>query len=74
MGNWKDAGDVLDNTIDGQSGQFTGTGGGMEVNGNGGVTQQLGPETLTATIAGNVWTETLGGSTTMHATTQCLRV
>ncbi|HEX6518536.1 MAG TPA: protein kinase [Streptosporangiaceae bacterium] len=70
VGDWKDAGDVLDNTIDGQSGQFTGTGGGMEVNAGGGVTQQLGPETLTATITGNVWTEVLRGSATMHATTR----
>jgi len=71
VGNWKDAGDVLVNTLnDGQSGQFTGTGGGMEVNAGGGVTQQLGPETLTATIEGNVWAEVLGGSVSMHATTR----
>jgi hypothetical protein len=70
VGNWKDAGDVLDNTIDGQTGQFTGTGGGMEVTADGSGTEQFGPETLTATIAGNVWTEVLGGSATMHVTTR----
>ncbi|HEY6493744.1 MAG TPA: hypothetical protein VIZ43_10745, partial [Trebonia sp.] len=70
VGTWKDAGDTLDNTIDGQPGRFTGAGGGMEVSANGSVTEQFGPETLTATINGNVWTEVLGGSATMHATTQ----
>jgi hypothetical protein len=70
VGNWKDAGDVLDNTIRGQSGQFTGTGGAMEVSADGSVTQQLGPETLTATIAGNTWTEVLTGSITFHLTTR----
>jgi hypothetical protein len=69
VGNWKDAGDVLTNTIGGQSAQFTGKGGGLQVRANGGVTQQFGPETLTGTIDGNVWTEVLGGSATMHAKT-----
>jgi hypothetical protein len=69
VGTWKDAGDVLDNTINGQPGQFTGAGGGMEVNADGAVMQQFGPETLTATIDGNVWTEVLRGSVMMHATT-----
>ena len=69
VGTWKDAGDVLDNTIGGQPGQFTGKGGSMEVNADGDVTQQLGPETLTATIDGNVWAEVLRGSVTMHAAT-----
>ncbi|MCW2891761.1 MAG: hypothetical protein JWO75_1250 [Actinomycetia bacterium] len=69
MGNWKDAGDVLNNTIHGQRAQFTGKGGGIEVSADGGVTEQFGPETLTATIDGNVWTEVLGGSAAMHATT-----
>jgi hypothetical protein len=70
VGTWKDAGDVLDNTIDGQPSQFTGKGGAMKFNADGSVTQQFGPETLTATVAGNVWTEVLGGSVTMHATTR----
>jgi hypothetical protein len=70
VGTWKDAGDVLDNTIDGQPGQFTGKGGAMRFNADGSVMQQFGPETLTATIDGNVWTEVLGGSVTMHATTR----
>jgi hypothetical protein len=69
VGNWKDAGDVLNNTIHGQRAQFTGKGGGIEVSADGGVTEQFGPETLTATIDGNVWTEVLGGSAAMHATT-----
>ena len=69
VGNWKDAGDVLDNTIHGQRAQFTGKGGGIEVSADGGATEQFGPETLTATIDGNVWTEVLGGSAAMHATT-----
>jgi serine/threonine protein kinase len=70
VGTWKDAGDFLDNTIDGQPGQFTGKGGEMVVNANGDVRQQLGPETLTATIDGNVWTEVFGGSVSMHAVTR----
>jgi hypothetical protein len=70
VGSWKDAGDTLDNTIEGQPGQFTGAGGGMKVDADGSVTEQFGPETLTATIDGNVWTEVLGGSATMHATTR----
>ena len=69
VGNWKDAGDVLNNTIHGQRAQFTGKGGGIEVSADGSVTEQFGPETLTATIDGNVWTEVLGGSAAMHATT-----
>jgi hypothetical protein len=69
VGSWKDAGDVLHNKIDGQQALFTGKGGGIEVSADGGVTQQFGPETLTATIDGNVWTEVLGGSAAMHATT-----
>jgi hypothetical protein len=69
VGNWKDAGDVLHNKIQGQQALFTGNGGGIEVSADGGVTQQFGPETLTATIDGNVWTEVLGGSAAMHATT-----
>jgi protein kinase-like protein len=69
VGNWKDAGDVLHNKIQGQQALFTGKGGGIEVSADGGVTQQFGPETLTATIDGNVWTEVLGGSAAMHATT-----
>jgi hypothetical protein len=70
VGTWKDVGDALDNTIEGQPGRFTGAGGGMRVSADGSVTEQLGPETLTATIGGNVWTEVLGGSVTMHATTR----
>jgi len=70
VGNWKDAGDVLVNTIDGQQGHFTGRGGGMRVNADGDVAQQLGPETLTATIDGNTWTEVLSGSVTMRAATR----
>ena len=70
VGNWKDAGDVLDNTQnDGQTAQFTGQGGGMQIGADGHVKQEFGPETLTATINGNVWTEVLTGSATMHATT-----
>jgi hypothetical protein len=69
VGNWKDAGDVLNNTIEGQPGQFTGAGGGLEVMADGDVTQQFGPETLTGTIDGNVWTEVLAGSATMRAAT-----
>jgi hypothetical protein len=69
VGNWKDAGDVLTNTIQGQSAQFTGKGGGLQVRPDGSVAQQFGPETLTGTIDGNVWTERLGGSATMHAKT-----
>jgi hypothetical protein len=34
------------------------------------IKRPLGPETLTATIGGNVWTEVLGGSVTMHAATR----
>ena len=70
VGTWKDAGDVLDNTIEGQPSQFTGKGGNLAVNTDGRITQQFGPETLTATIDGNVWTEVLRGSATMRATTQ----
>jgi hypothetical protein len=69
VGSWKDAGDALTNTIQGQTAQFTGRGGGLQVAANGGVTQQFGPETLTGTIDGNVWTEVLGGSAAMHAKT-----
>jgi hypothetical protein len=46
VGTWKDADDVLDNTIDGQPGRFTGRGGGIEVDANGQVTQQFGPRRL----------------------------
>ena len=70
VGTWKDAGDVLVNTIDGQPGYFTGRGGSMRVNADGDITQQLGPETLTATIGGNTWTEVLSGSVTMRAATR----
>ena len=69
VGRWKDAGDVLTNTIQGQATQFTGKGGGLQIAANGGVTQQFGPETLTGTIDGDVWTEVLGGTAAMHAKT-----
>ena len=42
----------------------------MKFNADGSVTQQFGPETLTATIDGNVWTEVLGGSETLGADLQ----
>ena len=60
---------MLTNTIQGQTTQFTGKGGGLQIAPNGGVTQQFGPETLTGTIDGDVWTEVLGGTAAMHAKT-----
>jgi serine/threonine protein kinase len=70
VGTWKDAGDVLDNTIDGDPMQFTGAGGGLVVHADGSATQQQGPETLTATdSAGNTWAEVLGGSVAYHIAT-----
>jgi serine/threonine protein kinase len=70
VGTWKDAGDVLHNTIYGDPMQFTGAGGGLVVNANGSATQQQGPETLTATdSSGNTWAEVLGGSVAYHVTT-----
>ena len=70
VGNWKNATDELDNTqYNGNIVRFTGQSGGLQIGPDGHVKQEFGPETLTATADGNVWTEVVIGSATSHMTT-----
>jgi hypothetical protein len=72
VGTWTVVADDLLNTINNAPVQFTftGHGGHLIVRADGSGFEAFGPETMTATVNGNTWTDVFQGSVTMHIDTR----
>jgi hypothetical protein len=69
VGTWTNTADNAIGKIYANQAELTGHGGYMIVRANGSGVWAFGPETLSATVNGNYWTEVLRGSATMYVTT-----
>jgi hypothetical protein len=70
VGTWIDTADNAISKIYSNQAELTGHGGYLIVRADGSGVWAFGPETMSATVNGNYWTEVLRGSATMHVTTR----